>query len=121
MFMIWTALGCLIFFIDSIVWSGNVIDWFPTWCDISTHFVVGFNLAIPATSLCINRRLYYIAAARNVPKTRAQQRRGMYIDFAIALGLPVLQIPLRASALTHCFAETYMPQSTLYRAIATTS
>ena len=35
MYMIWTALGCLVHFVDSIVWSGNAINWAPVWCDIS--------------------------------------------------------------------------------------
>ena len=34
MFMIWTALGCLVYFVDAIVWSGNVVNWAPVWCDI---------------------------------------------------------------------------------------
>lgn len=34
MFMIWTALTCLVFFVDSIAWSGNIINWTPVWCDI---------------------------------------------------------------------------------------
>ena len=34
MYMIWTALGCLVHFVDSIVWSGNAINRAPVWCDI---------------------------------------------------------------------------------------
>ena len=34
MYMIWTALGCLVHFVDSIVWNGNVVNWAPVWCDI---------------------------------------------------------------------------------------
>jgi pheromone a factor receptor len=114
--MIWTSLACLVFFIDSIIWSGNMIDWSPTWCDIcgffffgivlelyrhpsaATHFLNGFNVAIPATSLCINRRLYQIASVRTVTKTRAEKRRAILIDLAIGLGIPILQIPLRESS-----------------------
>ncbi|KAJ7189820.1 putative pheromone receptor [Mycena pura] len=116
MFMIWTALGNLIFFINSIVWSGNVIDWSPTYCDISTHLLVGLNVAIPAASLCINRRLYHIAAVRAVSKTRAERRRAICIDLAITVGLPVLQIPIQYIVQGHrydivedlgCFPETY--------------
>jgi len=33
-YMIWTALGCLVHFVDSIVWSGNAINRAPVWCDI---------------------------------------------------------------------------------------
>ncbi|KAJ7477959.1 pheromone B alpha 1 receptor, partial [Mycena galericulata] len=116
LYMIWTALACLVFFIDSIVWSGNVIDWSPTWCDISTHFLNGFNLAIPACSLCINRRLYQIASVRSVRKTRAEKRNAILIDLAIGLGLPLLQIPLQYIVQGHrynifedvgCLGETY--------------
>jgi hypothetical protein len=32
--MIWSAVANLIFFVNSIVWAGNTIDWSPTYCDI---------------------------------------------------------------------------------------
>ncbi|KAF7327402.1 Pheromone B alpha 1 receptor [Mycena kentingensis (nom. inval.)] len=95
LYMLWTGLACLVLFINSIVWHNNVIDWSPTWCDISTHFMNDFNLAIPATSLCINRRLYQIASVRTVTKSKAEKQRAIYIDLLIGLGLPVLQIPLQ--------------------------
>ena len=36
MFMIWTALASFVYFVDSILWSGNTINWAPVWCDIGT-------------------------------------------------------------------------------------
>lgn len=33
-YMVWTALGCLVYFVDSIVWNGNTVNWAPRWCDI---------------------------------------------------------------------------------------
>ncbi|KAJ7749701.1 pheromone B alpha 1 receptor, partial [Mycena metata] len=116
LYMIWTALACMVFFVDSIVWSGNIIDWSPAWCDLSTHFLNGFNLAIPACSLCINRRLYQIASVRTVTKTAAEKRRAILIDLAIGLGLPLLQIPLQYIVQGHryniyedigCLGETF--------------
>ncbi|KAJ7055539.1 STE3-domain-containing protein [Mycena amicta] len=116
LYMIWTGVACLVLFVNSIVWQNNVIDWSPTWCDLSTHFMNGFNLAIPATSLCINRRLYQIASVRSVTKTRAEKRRAIIIDLAIGLGLPLLQIPLQYIVQGHrynifedigCLGETY--------------
>lgn len=34
LYMIWIAIGSLNFFINSIIWHGNAIDWAPIWCDI---------------------------------------------------------------------------------------
>ena len=34
LYMIWTALGLLNLFINSIIWRDNAIDMFPHWCDI---------------------------------------------------------------------------------------
>ena len=34
LYMIWTGIGCLIGFINSIVWNRNVGNWAPVWCDI---------------------------------------------------------------------------------------
>ena len=36
MYAVWTALTCLVFFVDSIVWDGNTINRAPVWCDICT-------------------------------------------------------------------------------------
>ena len=77
-YMIWTALDCLVFFVNSILWSGNVINRAPVWCDICT-FMYSFTqiptltksysavriqlacaVAWPACTLCITRRLYSI-------------------------------------------------------------
>ncbi|KAJ7622027.1 pheromone B alpha 1 receptor [Roridomyces roridus] len=116
MFMLWSGFANLVLFIDSIIWNGNMIDWSPTWCDISTHFLNGFNLAIPACSLCINRRLYQIASVRTVTKSRSAKRKAIAIDLCIALGIPVLQIPLQYVVQGHryniyedvgCLGETF--------------
>jgi pheromone a factor receptor len=94
LFMIWTGLACLNQFINSIVWTGNAINWAPVWCDISTRFMIGSAVAIPAASLCINRRLYYIATANAVTVTKAEKRRAIMVDLAIGVGLPVLEMVL---------------------------
>nr|AAF01420.1 Rcb3.42 [Coprinopsis cinerea] len=95
LYMIWTALGCLNFFINSIVWHGNAIDRAPLWCDISTRFVVGLSVAIPAASLCINRRLYKIASCRTANISRSEKRKAVMVDLAIGLGIPLVQMPLQ--------------------------
>ncbi|KAJ7836812.1 GPCR fungal pheromone mating factor, partial [Mycena leptocephala] len=116
LFMIWTALGCLNLFINTIVWHNNVTDWSPVWCDISSHIIIAVSVGIPASSLCINRRLYNIATCQTVSMTKAMKRRAVMIDLAIALGLPILQLPLQYIVQGHrydiledigCYPYTY--------------
>lgn len=95
LFMMWTAAGSLNLFINSIVWHQNAIDWAPVWCDISTRIIVGVSVGIPASSLCINRRLYKIASCQTASITRAQKKRAVMVDLAIGLGIPFLQMPLQ--------------------------
>jgi pheromone a factor receptor len=114
--MFWCGLGCLNMFINSIVWNGNAINWAPVWCDISSRIVLGVSFAIPAASLCINRRLYHIASAQTVTVSRAEKRRAVMVDLAIGLGYPCLMIALQYIVQGHrfnifedvgCFPFTY--------------
>lgn len=116
LYMAWTAIACLNQFINSIVWNGNAINWAPVWCDISARIIVGTAVAIPAASLCINRRLYHIASVKSVTITRAEKRRNIMIDLLIGLGLPILQMVLQYIPQGHrfdifedvgCFPFTY--------------
>ena len=77
-------------------------------------------VAIPAASLCINRRLYHIATANTVIHTKRQKRRAIMVDLAIGIGLPVLEGILRMYTLS-CFAcrlltsrIEYIPQGHRY-------
>jgi pheromone a factor receptor len=100
MYMIWTALGCLTYCVDSIVWSGNTINWAPVWCDIGTftnifHSIlithelcsvvriqIALAVAWPACILCIIRRLYHIACPSTVSTTRTDVRCRIVLGFA---------------------------------------
>ncbi|PPQ94357.1 hypothetical protein CVT25_000685 [Psilocybe cyanescens] len=62
---------------------------------IATRLTVGISVAIPAASLCINRRLYKIASCQAATITYAQKRRAILIDLAIGLGIPALQMILQ--------------------------
>ena len=97
--MVWTGLACLNQFINSIVWNNNAINWAPVWCDISSKFIVGTAVAIPAASLCINRRLYIMASVKSATPTvtKAEKRRQIMVDLAIGLGLPIMEMILRTS------------------------
>ncbi|KAH9964938.1 pheromone A receptor-domain-containing protein [Russula dissimulans] len=92
LYMAWTGLGCLIQCINSIVWNKNIIDRAPVYCDIVTRIQVALNVAIPACSLCINRRLYKIASVNAVIVTRKEKHRAIMTDLLIGIGIPILQI-----------------------------
>lgn len=84
MFMIWTALACLVFFVDSILWSGNTTNWAPVWCDFGTlrippsiaisqefysavRIQIGIAIAWPACALCIIHRLHNVTSSTSAP------------------------------------------------------
>jgi pheromone a factor receptor len=112
--MFWTGIGCLMQCVNSIVWNKNMIDRAPIWCDIckffhpfslertltlrlptATRIQVALNVAIPACSLCINRRLYKIATVKAVVVSHADRRRAIIHDLLIGVGLPILQMIAR--------------------------
>ncbi|KAF8836065.1 STE3-domain-containing protein [Paxillus ammoniavirescens] len=116
LYMVWTALALLNQAVNSIVWRDNAINWAPIWCDISSRLVVGVAVAIPAASLCINRRLYKIATIRTVSISKVDKRRAVLVDLLIGLGLPVLQMVLQFVVEGHrfnifedigCYPSTY--------------
>ncbi|KAI0061262.1 fungal pheromone STE3G-protein-coupled receptor, partial [Artomyces pyxidatus] len=90
LFMFWSSLGCLNLFIDSCIWKGNTMDVAPVWCDISTRVLIAQNIGIPASILCITRRLYMLTDVSG--GTSIDKRREAFIDLGIGLGLPILEI-----------------------------
>ncbi|GBE87047.1 hypothetical protein SCP_1002940 [Sparassis crispa] len=77
---------------NSILWRDTVVNFAPVWCDISSRIIVASAVAIPAASLCINRRLYCIATIKSVSLSWAEKRRAVIIDLTIGLGIPLLQL-----------------------------
>ncbi|TDL26939.1 STE3-domain-containing protein [Rickenella mellea] len=92
LYMLWASVACLNYFINSIVWHGNALNPAPVWCDISIRVIIGTSVAIPAASLCINRRLFKIAIIHNITMTRSEKRRAILEDMAIGLGIPFLEM-----------------------------
>ncbi|KAL6308805.1 putative fungal pheromone GPCR, STE3-type [Sparassis latifolia] len=102
-YMIWSSFACLIEFVDSIVWYGNTKNYAPVWCDISTKFLIGAGVGIPASSLCINRRLYKIASGTTVSVSRKEKRNAIFIDLGVSVGIPILVMILHYVVLGHRF------------------
>lgn len=38
LFIFWTGLSSLVWFVNSIVWDGNIVNWTPAWCDICKFY-----------------------------------------------------------------------------------
>ncbi|KZT19586.1 STE3-like pheromone receptor [Neolentinus lepideus HHB14362 ss-1] len=93
-YMIWTSVGCLNQFINSVVWADDAINRAPVWCDISTRITLGVSVGIPASSLCIQRRLYKIACMQTVSISRAEKRRAILVDSLVSVLLPVIVMAL---------------------------
>jgi len=92
--MFWVGLSNLTLFINSVVWDKNIVNWSPVWCDITSRLVLATNVAIPATALCIQRRLYYIISDPVVTITKSEKRRSLIVDSLIGFGIPVLNMIL---------------------------
>ncbi|PIL26113.1 hypothetical protein GSI_11867 [Ganoderma sinense ZZ0214-1] len=102
-YMIWASFACLIQFVNAIVWRETALSVAPVWCDISTKFIIGAGVGIPASTLCINRRLYNITSVRSVSITHEEKRRTMIVDLCISVGLPVLVMALHYVVQGHRF------------------
>jgi pheromone a factor receptor len=126
LYMIWAGLGCLMQCINSIVWNGNMVNRAPIYCDIcesvdplstqrlltlhhpiATRIQVALNVAIPACSLCINRRVCKIATAKVAMTTHSERRRAVIQDLLIGVGLPILQIIARECAYPFTVSELF--------------
>lgn len=92
LYMFWTGLGCLLTCINSIVWNNNIILRAPGYCAFVARIQAGLNVAVPAASLCINRRLYKIATIKTVTVDKSEKRRTVMTDLLIGLGIPILQM-----------------------------
>jgi pheromone a factor receptor len=61
----------------------------------ASRIQVGLNVAVPASSLCINRLLYRVARMKSARTTEAENRRIVLIDLLIGIGIPVLHMIAR--------------------------
>ncbi|KAK0485444.1 pheromone A receptor-domain-containing protein [Armillaria luteobubalina] len=102
-FMIWASLASLNQFINSIVWADNVTNWAPWWCEISIRIQIGASVAVPASCMCIQRRLYQIASVRTVSVTRAEKRSAILIDSLLCVLFPLCFIALQYVVQGHRF------------------
>ncbi|KIJ20495.1 hypothetical protein PAXINDRAFT_68114, partial [Paxillus involutus ATCC 200175] len=100
---------CVILFINSIIWNGNVINLAPVvWCDASAHLS-----SLRPDKDDVSRSCTYEGISPMVVK---QKSRDLYIDLAIGLGFPCFIMALQYVVQGHrfniieqtgCFPATY--------------
>ncbi|PPQ94355.1 hypothetical protein CVT25_000683 [Psilocybe cyanescens] len=102
-FIFWSSLACLNQFINSIVWADNAINLSPAWCEISIRIMMAASVGVPASSLCINRRLYLISSVRAASISVAEKRRAVLIDSLICFLFPLIYVALQYVVQGHRF------------------
>ena len=63
-YMIWTSMACLIEFVNCIVWTGNLNNPSPVWCDICkslflTFISLCFDVVVPSFEISLGRQCRY--------------------------------------------------------------
>lgn len=65
--------------------------------ELATRFQTGLTVGLPAAVIVINHRLFKIVSKSTSSSTnaRTEKHRSLFIDLAIGLGIPLLQMALR--------------------------
>ncbi|KJA26520.1 hypothetical protein HYPSUDRAFT_36232 [Hypholoma sublateritium FD-334 SS-4] len=102
-YIMWASIACLNQFVNSVVWAGSVANSSPGWCEISIRIMLGASVGLPASSLCINRRLYHIASVQTVTISSVEKRRAVIVDSLICVVFPLAFIALQYVVQGHRF------------------
>lgn len=93
LWIFWAGTGCLIQFINGVIWRDNTANWAPVWCDIGegmntlgmchglltrepavTRFIHVQPIGVVVASALINRRLFKIVTMSKVSTSQADVR-----------------------------------------------
>ncbi|KAL0949669.1 hypothetical protein HGRIS_009707 [Hohenbuehelia grisea] len=116
-FMVSNGLKALVELINALVWSGNVANKAPAWCQISIQITGSDAFVLPACILAVNRRLYLISL--DPTGILNNRQRIIWEDLTICLFLPMVLTGLALIPLDHGFDiyEDLGCQSTYYNTI----
>ncbi|KAF8996219.1 GPCR fungal pheromone mating factor [Cyathus striatus] len=90
----WVGIACLIMGLNSAIWTGNISDHAPIWCDISIHILVAIDIAISVSALSIALSVYHVTRIRMDTYTKDRERRWLIAYLGLGLGMPVLEVAL---------------------------
>ena len=104
---------------NNLVWSDDVQDRAPIWCDIceyivlrrrvlylipfrtATKLIIGASMALPACNLCISKHLAMIGAGRAARLDHRDRRRIVMFDLGFCWGVPAIFMALRKSPVVY--------------------
>ncbi|KAL4079273.1 GPCR fungal pheromone mating factor [Scleroderma citrinum] len=86
---LWLSLTNIIYAVDALIWAGDDNIKASIWCDISTLFIIGSHLALPAACLCICIHLERLASFSQTSAFVVKQQR-IWLECTMCFGLPVL-------------------------------
>ncbi|KAG9097622.1 hypothetical protein FRC06_007359 [Ceratobasidium sp. 370] len=106
--------------INAIIWADTVVVKYPVWCDIVTKFIIGGNVGLPASTLCICRYLAAVASPRHTIANSADKRRRMIFELLMTVGLPCIAMALHYVVQGHRFdiLEDFGCNPTTYVSVA---
>ncbi|KAG8723774.1 hypothetical protein FRC09_001797 [Ceratobasidium sp. 395] len=101
--IVWLTLVNIPRGINAIVWADTVVVKYPVWCDITSKLVIGANVGLPASTLCICRYLAAVASPRHTIPTASDKRRRMVFELLMTIGLPAIAMILHYIVQGHRF------------------
>lgn len=115
----WFFISNLTAAVDAIVWGDNVRLIIPVWCDITTKLMIGANIALPASCLCISIYLEQVASLRRAQSTLADKRKRQWFEAFMGFGLPIIFMGLHVIVQGHRYdlIEGYGCRPTTYYSI----
>ncbi|KAJ7500853.1 GPCR fungal pheromone mating factor, partial [Mycena galericulata] len=101
--VLWLLLGNAIHAVNALVWSSNVQERVPIWCDIVTKLLLGATAALPGACLCTARHLELLASSRKLYPNTYSKRLHTLADVALCYVLPLLYMILHFAVQDHRF------------------
>ncbi|PBK68302.1 fungal pheromone STE3G-protein-coupled receptor [Armillaria solidipes] len=116
----WLFLGNLINGVNAVVWSDNVRIVSPVWCDIATKLMIGMNISLPCSLLCLCMHLERVSSMRMVQTTVADKRRRQAWDSFLCFFVPVIYMALHYIVQGHRFdiIEHFGCRPAIYNSLA---
>ncbi|KAI9571966.1 pheromone A receptor-domain-containing protein [Boletus coccyginus] len=90
---IWLSGTNLIYAVDALVWAEDADIEASVWCDLSTSFIIGSHIALPAACLSVCIHLERLASFFQTSTPQAKRRRIIF-ECLMCFGLPLVYIAL---------------------------